>query len=207
MGQPCSAEAIAPPLEVNQAIPESRPAPAPEHVEVKVEAVITKPVQNITAVEQKDIHPSVPKADEPAPVKEEPTVSVPEPAAELKPPAPSVKFEEEPANPVTQEPAILTEDSQQLRYADMPKEEEEDLATNKRETLAGDEHRILVEIDDGSEPPIVQSALSNLSLAVEVLKARIAVADATSATIKGYMKQIKAKYYWDSSYLDASTGA
>ena len=167
--------------------------------------MVTKLVYNITSVEQKDIHAPVPKADEPAPSKEEPTVSVPEPGAAVKPPAPSVKYEEEPAKHVTQKPAIVTEDSQQISYADMPQEEEEDLSTKERKTLAGDMNHILVEMDDGSEPPSVQSALSNLSLAVEVLKERIAVTDATSATIKGYIQLIQAKYYSDLSYLDAFT--
>jgi hypothetical protein len=87
----------------------------------------------------------------------------------------------------------------------MPQEEEEDLSTKERKTLAGDMNLILVEMDDGSEPLSVQSALRNLSLAVEVLKERIAVTDATSATIKGYIQLIQAKYYSDLSYLDAFT--
>jgi hypothetical protein len=76
----------------------------------------------------------------------------------------------------------------------MPKDDE-DQEIVKRKTLAGDKYRILVEMDDGSEPPSIQSALGSLSLAVEILKERIAVANATSNTIKSLIKVIDAKYH------------
>jgi signal transduction histidine kinase len=114
---------------------------------------------------------------------------------EVKPnediPAPVVKFDE-PAKTVDNKNPDVPSD--EVTYAEVPRDEE-DISNIKRKTLAGDKYRILVEMDDGSEPPSVQSALSHLGLAVEVLKERIAVADATSATIKGFIKQIEAKYF------------
>jgi signal transduction histidine kinase len=90
-------------------------------------------------------------------------------------------------------PANRDAEGFQFTFADMPKDEE-DQETVKRKTLAGDKYRILVEMDDGSEPPSIQSALSNLSLAVEILKERIAVANATSSNIKGIIKRIESRY-------------
>jgi signal transduction histidine kinase len=109
-----------------------------------------------------------------------------------------VKFDEKPSEPASsvevaksapQEPETL-----QFVFADMPKDDE-DQEIVKRKTLAGDKYRILVEMDDGSEPPSIQSALGSLSLAVEILKERIAVANATSNTIKSLIKVIDAKYH------------
>ena len=81
----------------------------------------------------------------------------------------------------------------QFVFADLPKEEE-DQETVKRKALAGDKYRVLVEMDDGSEPPSIQSALGSLSLAVEILKERIAVGNATSSNIKSLIRKIEAKY-------------
>lgn len=142
------------------------------------------------------------------PVIESPPAEVPpkqeEPVAESPLPAPEVpKAPEQPVAPVVVEPAKVTiqeipavpePETLQFTFADMPKDEE-DQETVKRKTLAGDKYRILVEMDDGSEPPSIQSALSNLSLAVEILKERIAVANASSSNIKALIEQIDAKYH------------
>lgn len=82
----------------------------------------------------------------------------------------------------------------QFVFADQPKDDE-DLDMVKRKTLAGDKYRILVEMDDGSEPPSIQGALSNLSLALEILKERIAVANAMSNNIKSILSKIESKYH------------
>lgn len=177
---------IEPPV-VAEAPKASEPAPVVESLVVEAPAVEV---------------PKEVKADVPVPA---PTIAEPE--------KPQVRFAPEPepvvaakASPVTVEavapqklqqavvPQEATPDSLQFVYADMPKEDE-DVDMVKRKTLAGDKYRILVEMDDGSEPPSIQSALSNLSLAVEIIKERIAVANSTSGNIKDLIRKIEDKYY------------
>jgi hypothetical protein len=132
------------------------------------------------------------KVEESAPAVQAPVVEKVKPQPVPEAPAKVVIVEPVKAE-VTEVPKVAEPETLQFNFADMPKDEE-DQETVKRKTLAGDKYRILVEMDDGSEPPSIQSALSNLSLAVEILKERIAVANATSSNIKALIKQIDTKY-------------
>jgi len=135
---------------------------------------------------EKTVEPVAAPAEQPAKVEESaPAVQAPV-VEEVKPqPVPEAPAKVPIVEPVkaevTEVPKVAEPETLQFTFADMPKDEG-DQETVKRKPLAGDKNRILVEMDDGSEPPSIQSALSNLSLAVEILKERIAVANATSIT-------------------------
>jgi signal transduction histidine kinase len=178
MDSPPPAEIIQP-VAVNEAPKkEERPQVAPE---IPEPPAVDKPP---TAPVVQETIPAVPEAV-PTPDKKEetlPTEAVKE--AKIIPPPEPVEVAKKPDEPETT----------QFIFADVPKEEE-DQETVKRKALAGDKYRVLVEMDDGSEPPSIQAALSNLSLAVEILKERIAVANATSSNIKSLIRQIEAKYH------------
>jgi hypothetical protein len=120
------------------------------------------------------------KVEESAPAVQAPVVEEVKPQPVPEAPAKVVIVEPVKAE-VTEVPKVAEPETLQFTFADMPKDEG-DQETVKRKPLAGDKNRILVEMVDGSEPPSIQSALSNLSLAVEILKERIAVANATSIT-------------------------
>lgn len=172
------APVIDPPVETVKEIPPEPVEPrVPEKV-IPVEPVLVPPAPEIPCEKPPQEPVAVPEDKDPHVNFEEPMKVEPQTVQ----PATS-KAEEPPKNTVS-EPETL-----QIVYADMPKDEE-DIADVKRKTLAGDKYRILVEMDDGSEPPSIQSALGNLSLALEILKERIAVANATSSNIKNLIKKI-----------------
>ena len=153
----------------------------------------------------KDSEPiSQPPAEAPAVSSESPVVQSPIPDASPNQHEPSVAPEQK-SESVPESKAVVPStvveapkksdepETTQFVFADLPKEEE-DQETVKRKALAGDKYRVLVEMDDGSEPPSIQSALGSLSLAVEILKERIAVGNATSSNIKSLIRKIEAKY-------------
>jgi hypothetical protein len=95
----------------------------------------------------------------------------------------------DPGTTTTDAPATL------LQFVFVDKlEDEEEFDAKKSEALAGDKGRVLVQMDDRSERPSMQGALSNLSLAVDILKERIAVANAISNNIKSIISQIDSRY-------------
>jgi anti-sigma regulatory factor (Ser/Thr protein kinase) len=95
----------------------------------------------------------------------------------------------DPGTTTTDAPATLL----RFVFVDQP-EDEEEFDAETSEALASDKGRALVAMDDSSEPPSMQGALSNLSLAVDILKERIAVANAMSSNIKSIISQIDSRY-------------